>query len=753
MSVHVFGIRHHGPGCARSLREALEALRPDVVLLEGPADAAEALPLVARDEMRPPVALLLYPPEAPRRAVYYPLAVFSPEWQALRYAAGYGVGVRLMDLPRAHMLALEDKEAPGEGLDSGRLRGPAGAEDPTAALAAAAGYDDPELWWERQIEQRRNAAGLFEGILEAMAALRADGSPLDGMEARREAFMRQTIRAAVKEGFKRIAVVCGAWHAPVLAELGSSKEDQAVLKGLPRAKVVATWIPWTYSRLAFRSGYGAGVTSPGWYHHLWTSADQTSVRWAAHAARLLRREGLDAPPAGVIEVVRLADAVAALRGLPMPGLAELNDAVGTVFCRGDSGPMRMIRRGLEMADRLGAVPADTPATPIQRDLEAWQRRLRLRPSPEIQTLDLDLRKEKERERSRLLHRLRLLNVPWGEPGHVGTKAAGTFHEVWQLRWQVEFAVGLVEASVWGNTVEQAAAGAVRERAAGADDLPALTGLLDAATRAGLAQATASVLDRLQARAAVAVDVRHLMDALPALAQVARYGDVRGTPDEQVLPVFEGLFERVLISLPGACPSLDDDAAAQMVESIGRVRQSVDLLETEERRGRWREVLRRLLDSDPVHGLVRGWCCRLLLEQRALQEGELERRVRLALAPAAGTAPAAAWVEGLLRGSGLVLLHEDGLWAPLDAWLSGLPAETFTELLPLLRRAFAGFPAPERRAMGERVKRLGGGRPAADGAEAGKAINRGRAELVLPVLAHVLGVPLERPGGGVGDGRR
>lgn len=32
-TVHLFGIRHHGPGCARSLRKALETLQPDCLLV------------------------------------------------------------------------------------------------------------------------------------------------------------------------------------------------------------------------------------------------------------------------------------------------------------------------------------------------------------------------------------------------------------------------------------------------------------------------------------------------------------------------------------------------------------------------------------------------------------------------------------------------------------------------------------------------------------------------------------------------
>ena len=59
----IFGIRHHGPGSARSLRAALEALRPDAILVEGPPDAAEVLPLLTHPDMRPPVALLIYVPD------------------------------------------------------------------------------------------------------------------------------------------------------------------------------------------------------------------------------------------------------------------------------------------------------------------------------------------------------------------------------------------------------------------------------------------------------------------------------------------------------------------------------------------------------------------------------------------------------------------------------------------------------------------------------------------------------------------
>ncbi len=433
MTLHIFGVRHHGPGCARALARALEELQPDIVLVEGPPDAHGVLPLLAEEEMKPPVALLIYLPDQPHRAVYYPFTDFSPEWQALRYAFRSGTPARFMDLPQAIQLAKDPEEAeeaeeaeePQEphGSKSSSADAPAAdppaRPDPLALLSEAAGYSDHELWWERQVEQRSDATGLFEGILEAMTTLRGlsedEARTGDEHESEREAHMREDIRAAQREGFQRIAVVCGAWHSPVLSRLDDVEADARILHGLRQVKVEATWIPWTNSRLSYRNGYGAGIASPGWYSLLWESADRRAIRWITNAAQLLREQGLDASSASVIEAVRLGEALAAMGELPMPGMNELHEAIQTVLCNGAAEPMQLIREKLEIGERMGEVPVETPIVPLQRDLATQIRRLKLKQSPETVTLALDLRGDTDRARSQLLHRLRLLGVDWGEP--------------------------------------------------------------------------------------------------------------------------------------------------------------------------------------------------------------------------------------------------------------------------------------------------------------------------------------------------
>lgn len=870
MSVHVFGIRHHGPGSARSLLRALEALAPDIVLVEGPPEADALLPLAVHAEMRPPVALLVYDPADPRRAVHYPFATFSPEWQAIRYAMGRGVPVRFCDLPQTHQFApvevvSADPSIPSptdgtaasedggsaasasaaalDGSDSAdadpsadstsgdsidpsasadsapadlRSAGPASAdrigrsaspdavsagavdpstlsipasadpasadtgdasadppsaevadvdggdadapvhvrEDPLSWLARAAGQPDGERWWEQLVEHRRGDEGLFQAVLEAMAALREElALPEPLREQQREAYMRQQIRAAEREGFARIAVVCGAWHAPALVRKAAVKDDAALLKGLPKTRLAVTWVPWTYGRLSFASGYGAGVTSPGWYDHLWATqehdAEGVAIRWLTRAAQLLRDQDLSASTAQVIDAARLAGSVAALRGLALPGLAELNQAADAVFwgggaAEGTSLPLTLIHEHLVIGERLGAVPAETPAVPLQQDLAREQKRLRLAPEAGERVLELDLRKATDLDRSRLLHRLRLLGLEWGDDQRVHGKR-GTFHEHWRLRWQPEFAVRIIEAAVWGNTVAGAADGRVRGEADRADDLPALTALLDRTLLAHLPSAARHLIARIDAEAARASDLRHLMGALPPLAEVLRYGDVRGTDTALLGHVVDGLVARIAVGLPLATASLDDDAAGAMAASVSAVHAAVTLLQDDGHRELWTDALLRVADGAGVHGHVQGRVVRLLLDVAAVDAEEAGRRLGLALSTASAPDAAGAWVEGFLAGAGLVLLHDARLFGILDGWLAGLDGDAFTQLLPLLRRTFSTFAAGERRGIGEMARR---GAPAASGpatapAADGEDVDRERAARVLPLVTLLMGLSAPR----------
>ena len=772
--VHYFGIRHHGPGCARSLVRALDALQPDCVLVEGPPEGEAVLSALLHEQMQPPVALLSYCPDDPRRAVYHPFAVFSPEWQALRWALQRQVPASFIDLPLTHQLALskareeeeavaeaaEDTEAaPAEAVKEAESAEPSYRTDPLHWLAQAAGHADGESWWNHTVEERGDGEELFAAISEAMTALRSDlGSQAEEQcphrarrELLREAHMRQRIRDAVKKGHERIAVVCGAWHLGGLQAVTKVSADAALLKGLPKLKVQSTWVPWTYRHLTRTSGYGAGIAAPGWYEHLWLSgvafdaspatAAPRTVGWLARVARLMRERDLDCSSAHLIEATRLADTLAALRQRPQAGLEELHEATRTVLTMGDDAALDFIADALLIGQRMGQVPPDVPTVPLQKDVEQQQKSLRLKPEALERTLDLDLRQPNDLARSHLLHRLQLIGVPWGRVSRTGSSGKGTFHEIWQLQWQPEFAVSLIEASQWGQALEVAATACSLDQAHKAKNLQALSELVNQVLLADLAPAVQAITHILENRAAVSGDTLQLLQALPALANVFRYGNVRQTDTALVAHMLDSLIVRAAIGLPLACSGIDDDSADSLRTTLLAAHSAVSLRDAPEQTEAWQRALRLMTDSSIVHPLLQGLAARLLLDDGIWQAVDAAQALSLHLSSGTEPLQAAAWLEGFLNRNAMVLLHDHQLWQLVNDWLSSLTDTHFTHILALVRRTFSAFSASERSDLAQRARQGGSGQTPTATVTSAPPWDVELAALPVPLLQTILGIAL------------
>jgi hypothetical protein len=728
VTVHFFGIRHHGPGCARSVAQALQQLQPDLILIEGPPEADDLLALAAREDMRPPVALLIYAPAMPQHAVYYPFAEFSPEWQAIMHGQAHAVPTRFIDLPLAHVLAeqMTVEEQPEAAPVAHR-------GDVLAGLAQAAGFADSDTWWDHLVEQRHDSLELFAAIEEMMTVARQElAQPLEPHEARREAHMRQMIRLGIKQGHQNIAVICGAWHVPALREMPIAKHDKDLLSDLPKAKVAATWTPWSYGRLSFSSGYGAGVQAPGWYHHLWHTPHKAPVYWLTDAVRLLRKHGLDASSAHVIEALRLADTLASLRERSRAGLGELLEALQSVLFGDSDAQLRLIERELLVNDRLGGVPADTPTLPLPQDVRQLQKRYRMAPRADQVELDLDLRQPGQLDKSTFLHRLALIGIGWGQTRAVRGKS-GSFHEQWLLAWEPEFELTLIEANVWGATLELACDASLCHQAQQIGHLPELTVLVEKMLLADVRHAVPVLMARMQALAATTQDAGVLLAALAPLANVLRYGNVRGTDTASVGTVMDGLVQRACIALPVAARGINEDAAQVLLGQLIQADQAIDLLQQAEHKAAWHAALEQCVKVQ-VHPLIAGRAVRILFEQDYWNVEQSAQALSLACSNPINPLATAEWLEGFLRGSGLLLVVNDPLWQILNGWVATLPEQAFTELLPLLRRTFATFEAPERRQLGQRVAN---GSVVLAAAPAHQT-DATRAALVLPVLALLLG---------------
>lgn len=707
--------------------QALQDLKPVAVLIEGPADASALLPLLARPEMQPPVALLCYPEDDPASTSFWPFAEFSPEYQAALWAVGNNAALRFIDLPSsarvaplddAQEAAADETEAKVESETAPHLR------DPIGALAQAAGYEDGESWWADIIEQNPEPGPIFAAIADAMTTLREGEGPLAEFEAKREAHMRLEIAAARKEFDGPIAVVCGAFHVPALQATRPQKEDQALLKGLARRKSTMTWAPWTGPRLALGFGYGAGVVAPGWCKHLWRTRGRhdAATLWLAMIAAVLRAKGHMVSTASLIEAERLARALAVIRERPKPGFEELRDAAIAALFNGEAILWALVEAELLLGADVGEIPPDTPLAPLIEDLQRNQKAARLKPEALERELSVDLRSESGLFRSTLLHRLNVLGVHWGKLTDAG-RSRGTFRERWTLSWEPEYAVRLVENLVHGPTIEKAANGRLIQMISAAASLDALAALVQGAITANLSEASTVGLATLEERAAHSSECLEILASVPPLADIIRYGEARKTETARLSGLLARLIVEGGIALPYAARDLDAQASSALVGAMRKADEAIKLVEPEQDvLDAWRNGLAAVLDGSRSTALVAGCAAHLLYEAGHLSAEAAAGLIARRLSPGTAVTEAAGFFEGFFSTAGQRLIYDEGLRGAVDAWLKSLDEEAFVAHLPLLRRVFSHLDSMERRRLIEavlgRARRLPAGlTPTPDGGEA------------------------------------
>lgn len=717
---HVFGIRHLSPAGAYYVREYLDRIGPGLVLIEGPEDFTELIGELGTDEVRPPVAVMAYTEKLPVRTILYPFAVYSPEYQAILWAREHGCACRFCDLPSEVFLGLEEQRRQEPSEDPGK-------ESKTAyvyrRLDELSEDGDNETFWERTMEHARDEEGYRKGAKEFGRSLR-ELSLEAGEEAfenaenlLREAYMRRVIAQAEKEGTapERIVVVTGAFHGEGL--LGSGKPmTEKEFKKLPRLETKKTLMPYSYFRLSERSGYGAGNHAPAYYELLWDGfcreePDYTARRYLTALAAYQREHGNLVSSAEIIEAMRLSLSLAELHDGHLPALKDLRDAAVTCMGHGSFSEIALAVADTEIGTKIGSLPEGVSQTSIQSDFYRRLGELRLEKYKSVtaQELSLDLREKLtvksqksaflDLERSFFLHRVRVLGISFATLQAVNQERA-TWAEQWHLRWTPEAEIQIVEAVLKGDTVEQAASFALRERTINSSGIAGIAAVIEDACDCGMPSSMEYAVSALQSMAVDAAAVTEIAEAAGRLSVVLRYGDVRRLNREPLMPVLSQLFLRACLILAGECVC-DDEAAkriAQAMATLHEVSVNHDFLDGE----RWMRVLFEIAARDDLNTRLSGLAAAILLESGQMNSEELGCEVQRRLSKGIPAELGAGWFAGLSMKNHYALIARLNLWEKLSEYLVTLDDEEFKRALVFLRRAFADFTSEEKNQIAENL---------------------------------------------------
>ena len=748
-SPHIFGVRHLSPAAAWHLRQLLDRVRPKLVLIEGSDDADPLIPHIVSPKSKLPIAILAYTADAPVRTFVYPLAAYSPEYQALVWCQENKAKARFMDLPASVFLGLMDRddgtagltpEKPEEQKDQGKpdqdddddevVDAPIVEEVPKRdsvydRVARLAGEPDYETYWERHFEQLRgdnsyqNAARSYGEELRAME----DFSTRHAAETLvREAYMRRKIGEAVAAGFKpeQIVVVTGAFHAAALGAEHQPMTDEE-FANLRKRESKMTLMPYSFFKLSSQSGYGAGNHAPAYFEMVWNAYNENTAAalptlFLTGVARELRSAGTFRSTAEIIDGVRLAETMAGLKS-SLPTLRELQDAAVTLLGQGDRSVVRESLLRVEVGTAIGALAKGVSQTSIQDDFYRELNRLKLEPfkTGVKRDLDLDLRENRrvksveaafiDLHRSSFLHRLAVLEVPFAQA--VAIRQEGTsWAERWALQWTPEAEIAIVEAVLLGETIELAVAFKFKQQLEKCTAIAEAATVIRQACECGMSASIELARQTLQRLANDSSDFTALASATYELGLVIRYGDVRQFDAEPLKPLLEQLFLEGTLALVGAA-NCDLAAARTMVTGINELNKAALDYASLIDEPLWISELEKLARADHLNPLLSGYACALLVERNLISNDELAKEVSRRLSPGISADLGAGWFEGLAQRNRYALLTRLALWEQLDSYVGSLAEEEFKRALVFFRRAFGDFSPQEKRSITENLGEIWG----------------------------------------------
>lgn len=727
--LHVVGVRHHSPACARVVQHTIERVRPRLVLVEGPADMNPRMGELALDH-RLPIAVFTHVTEGrSTRVSWTPFCDHSPEWVALRAARAVGAEALFIDLPGWH-----------PAFAAGRDRY---AEAPRRAVAIRrllerAGIDDVDTLWDHLFEGETDVAALAARLEAFFGALRGH-DPAEGDDAPREAFMVRAVAwalGACEADGGDVVVVCGGFHAPVLRREGPRAAREPTFPATADADDPSSGarrgsflVPHEFARMSSLAGHAPGMATPAWDDALFHLGPVGALDAMLRAVvERLRDRKHAVSTASVVACVTTAQGLAHLRGRRAPLRVDLLDAIastlvdealdaplpwtggGSTAAMARAHPVVADALGAMIGDRRGALARETPRPPLVRDVARALERARI---PAGGRISIDLLVATDRATSADLHRLRILGVPGVErvDARRGEPRDG-LRETWVVTWRDASDAAVLEASSFGATLESAACARLEEEIAHhVADAGALASTLVRAVHAdlpGLASRVGDDVARIVgheaslAGAGAALAAVH--DASTELAErmagptaplVLLLRRAEEVTFDRALWLLEGLTGPTRAAVPGELRAMSVVAGVASRPARGLAVSP----------SRAVAVARRRIEDADAPASIRGACLGLVWRLGGGPSApETVRAVRASSQPSV----LGDFLAGLFAVAREAVLACRELVATVDGIVAALGADDFLVALPALRWAFSHFPPREREAIAEHVLALHGG---------------------------------------------
>lgn len=724
-----FPVRHHSPVCAFHLKKAIEAYAPDVILIEGPENANILIPTLTDPESKAPMAFYYAYRDSrgyigEKKAAYrcyYPFLDCSPELVALREAKALGIPAAFMDLSYGEILI---GTAEGRGV---RAEGEKQTYNDDYLLSRSRYFEllcektearDFEEFWEKYFEMQGLAKSTEDFVRQMLiyCGLSRTYSSREELEAEgcllRERRMALRIQEAIDSG-KRVLAVTGGFHTLGLQELLKTrvKED----KPHPMEKGDQGVYPMAYSMEAADAlnGYASGMQSPDFYDKVWRrleeperegakgAYEETVLSYLISVGKEARKQEESVSSYDEICAYSMAKGLAALRGKEEPGLYELRDTVLSSYIKGEvnlstEAPLQILRK-LTTGDRVGVLCRDAFRPPLLTDFEetclSFGLKLHSTLEQEV-TLEI-FSKEKHLRMSRFFYELSFLNIGFARrvkgADLLNRRDRSRIREIWRYKWTSQVTGDLIDVSIRGGTVEEAARALLLERFAHGHSCETAAGLFVQSFQMGLWEEQRRLQGQFREILTDDGDFFSLSRGFSHLMMLSELKVLyQAREDGELEELIRLCFQKILQMLPSLA-GIGDEQSKECMECCLALYQATGKPAFSELRTSLLEAYERLLEQREIHPGLEGAVLGLLYGQNSSYEKKIGQTAAGYVHGTKEMLPkGAAFLRGLFFTARDYVFVSGDFLRLIDELLGRLSDEAFLKLLPELRMAFGYF---------------------------------------------------------------
>lgn len=735
LPVVFFPVRHHSPVCSWQLIRFMDMYQPDIVLIEGPVNANELIPVLTAEDTKLPAAFYCYykdrkkfiSPDAEDYKCYYPFQYSSPEYNAAVEAKKHGIPARFIDLPYSDILiaASGSDNCKQSYSDDSRLVRSRFYE----RICEKSGTRSFDEFWEKYFE----IGGLFMSPVEFVrlmhtycvltressdeSELIADGTLL------REQFMAGNIAEAMKE-HSRVLVVTGGFHCYGLFSLINRGNIPPVkLHSISAADQGCYPMAYSYEAADALRGYASGMRSPAFCDAVMDRLRNCSepdgvyndltLELLIKTARETAKRDIPVSIADITAAQSLMKGLAALRGIRECGTAELHDAVTSCFIKGEKTvstaiPLDILRK-LSTGDSIGHIGDKSHVPPLIADFEKQCAALKLKNSRTLanKAEAALFSSDKGMELSRFMHRMEFLNTGFAEmvkgPDLHRNRDRSRIREEWKYKRSPSVDAALIDHTTDGFTIEEACTtfAAKQLRAQHRCENAAHIAVDCFLMGIPLEQSDRALIDEILSSDG---DIFSVGKGLRSFETLHSLHALYGSEDPSSLLCLSRCFDKLISAMPSMADIPSDNAKDCI--SVLRTMFGLTVSTLPERAGVFRSALLTMREANSkepsVHGAVMGLLYAIDPDERAGAEQAMRGYLR---GSETIRKMGADYLRGLFATARDIMLADDAFLKMTDELVSGMEHDDFMEILPSLRLAFSFFTPSEIRTAAAAVSEL------------------------------------------------